>query len=930
VISSLVLYALIGLVLVVFGTRLGRVAFLVGAVAPALSVVWVAVHLGRVVDGESVSEIASWVPQLNLAVEFRLDALAATMSLIIGVVGVLILVYAASYFPRQTPDVGRLAGLLVLFAGSMAGLVQADNLLLLYVCWELTSVTSYLLIGHRYWDTAARAAALHALLVTAAGGLAMLGGFVILGEAAGTYRLSELARAPAPAGSVVTAAAVLILLGAFTKSAQYPFHGWLPGAMAAPTPVSAYLHSATMVKAGVYLVARLAPLFAATGWWRPVVFGVGLFTMIAGGLQALRQHDLKLLLAHGTVSQLGLMIVLFGAGTPAATTAGWIVLVGHAAFKAALFMVVGLLEHETGTRDIRHLPALSRRWRWVEGAAAISVASMAGIPLTAGFVAKEAAYDAFAAGPFSGAALVLAAVVGGSMLTLAYGARYYLGAFVAPRRPETPAPAETGPAPPPWRFTGPAVVLAAFTLVLGLAPALGERLAATTLSDLGMGDPAEAMHLRLWHGFNVAFGLSALTLAGGALLVVAGGRVQRVLGEGRSQPVADVVYLAALRGLGTLARRVTGTVQSGSLPVYSGVILATAAVLPAGALLGSWEWPAWPGWGPVSDLPIVGVLLAASLGAAIVRRRFSAAVFLGTAGYAMAALFVVHGAPDLALTQAAVETLSTVVFVLVLRWLPEHFERQSTPRRAAVRVGVSGLVGASVFAFAIIAAGAPQTTTTDTPVSHEMVARSVPDGGGRNVVNVILVDFRALDTLGEITVLASAAIGAAALARVDRQTNGAQQTAPTLATAAGRIRRIVFVDVSVQLIFHVVVVTSLWLLFAGHNQPGGGFVGGLLAGSAITLRYIAGGIDEIRRRSRFRPWTVLGAGLLLAATTAAFPVLSGSSVLEVATVSLSLPLVGTAKLSSALVFDIGVYLTVVGVVLMAFAAFGDEPAEARP
>jgi multicomponent Na+:H+ antiporter subunit A len=364
-------------------------------------------------------------------------------------------------------------------------------------------------------------------------------------------------------------------------------------------------------------------------------------------------------------------------------------------------------------------------------------------------------------------------------------------------------------------------------------------------------------------------------------------------------------------------------VQNGSLPAYSGVILVTAAVLPAAALLRSFDWPGWPAFGAIGDVPIVGILLLCAFGAATVRRRFSAAVFLGGTGYAMAGLFVVDGAPDLALTQVAVETLTTVVFVLVLRQLPDRFERQSSSGRRAVRLGVAGLVGAMVFTFAIVAGG----SRTAPPVSDEMIARAEPEGHGHNVVNVILVDFRALDTLLEITVLAVASIGAVALARVGRRV-AEQHGEPAASRAEDGVRRIVFVDVSVRVIFHAVLMASLWLLFAGHNAPGGGFVGGLLAGSAIVLRYIAGGMSEVRGRSRFRPWTVLGVGLLVATTTAALPILGGGAVLDVASASLTVPLLGTARLSTALVFDTGVYLTVAGMVLMAFEAFGDEPAEA--
>ncbi len=927
-IAILVTFGVLGMVLLTFGERLGRWAFLVAALAPAVSTVWVCAQLPGIVDGRVVSEHLSWVGGLGLAIDLRLDGFAATMTLIVSGIGVLVLLYAASYFSSDAPHLGRLAGLLVLFAGAMVGLVQSDHLLLLYTCWEITSVTSYLLIGNDHTDADARAAALHALLVTSAGGLAMLGGFVLLAAESGTYRLSELADGAVPGGATVTAALVLVLLGAFTKSAQYPFHAWLPGAMAAPTPISAYLHSATMVKAGVYLVARLAPIFAATMVWRPLVLTIGLATLVAGGLRALRQHDLKLLLAFGTVSQLGLMVVLFGAGTPEATAAGWVLLVAHALFKATLFFVVGIIDHQTGTRDIREITPLGPGWRRVEATAAISAASMAGVPLAAGFIAKEEAYGAFAGMPFGGSAVVLAAMVGGSMITFAYGVRFYWGAFVEPRRRARTEgdEAELEPASAPsWRFVAPGVVMAGASVALGVAPQVLDPFASVAVASLHA--TAEAVHLELWHGFNLALALSVLTLGGGWLLVVFNRRTQSVLATGSAVPTGEAVYLVLLRALAVTSRRVTGIVQNGSLPAYSGVILATAAVLPAAVLLSSWDWPGWPAFGASGDVPIAGLLILAAFGAATARRRFSAAVFLGAAGYAMAGLFVVDGAPDLALTQVAVETLTTVVFVLVLRQLPDRFERQSSSgRRRAVRLGVAGLVGATVFVFAIIAGG----SRIAPPVSDEIIARAEPDGHGRNIVNVILVDFRALDTFGEITVLAVASIGAVALARVGRRVaeEGAEEGKEPVVARAEGLNRIVFVDVSVRVIFHAVLMASLWLLFAGHNAPGGGFVGGLLVGSAITLRYIAGGMKDVRGRSRFRPWTVLGAGLLLAALTATFPLLGGGDVLDVASASVTVPLLGTARLSTALVFDTGVYLTVVGMVLMAFEAFGDEPAEA--
>jgi multicomponent Na+:H+ antiporter subunit A len=549
--------------------------------------------------------------------------------------------------------------------------------------------------------------------------------------------------------------------------------------------------------------------------------------------------------------------------------------------------------------------------------ALLAAGSMAGVPLGAGFVAKEYIYESLDVASFPGVALAFAIVVVGSMLTVAYSWRFYRGAFVTPRRRGSEDRAPLGA--PSVSFLAPAAALALAGVVLGVAPWIGDGLANASIAAYGGGE----IHLSLWHGFGIPLALSVLALAGGAALALGDRRVQPLLARGGSIPSGAEVYVAALRTLGIAAARVTGFVQSGSLPVYAGVIMATAALLPSGVLLVGWEWHGWPGFGRLSEASVTAVLLMAALGAAIIRRRFSAAVFLGVAGYAMAGLFVLSGAPDLALTQVAVETLFTVVFVLVLRRLPERFERQSSPRRRAIRLAIAASVGVTVFVLALASAG----VRLSPPVSEEMVARSVPDGHGRNVVNVILVDFRGFDTLGEITVLAVAAIGAVALARVGRRAAEARGVAPQ---PTAPVRRLAFVDVSVRVVFYAVLMMSLWLLFAGHNQPGGGFVGGLLAGSAITLIYIAGGIDEVRALSRFRPWTVLGAGLLLAAGTAAAPLLGGGAVLEAGRATFDLPLVGAVSVSSTLAFDTGVYVVVVGMVLMAFDAFGDDPAEAMP
>jgi multicomponent Na+:H+ antiporter subunit A len=687
--------------------------------------------------------------------------------------------------------------------------------------------------------------------------------------------------------------------------------------MVAPTPVSAYLHSATMVKAGVYLIARLSPAFGEVGFWRPLVVGVGVVTMVGGGLRALRQTDLKLLLALGTVSQLGFMVAVFGWGTPEATTAGCVLLLGHAAFKAAAFMVVGALDHQHGTRDIRSLPRPTPGWGLVTATTVVSAASMAGVPLALGFIGKEAALEALHRATGPGAVVALLGATAGSVLTAAYSARFAFGALGRLARPAAAAEcAAASLGPPAVALVLPGAVLAAASVVLGVLPALEDPLVDAAAAALDRA--VEPVHLALWHGLSLPLLLSGIAIIGGLALHLARHTVDPVLALGHTPASSAGLYGLALRGLNALADRVTGVAQPGSLPIYLGVIATTAAAIPGGMLL---TGPSWPGWPELVEtpvhLPVVALVLGAALAASVVRRRFTAALYLGLVGYAMAGLFVVQGAPDLALTQVAIETLTTVLFVLVLRRLPDRFASRTPPGRRAIRLAVAGSVGATVF-FLALATGSEHPPT---PTSDAMVERAYADGEGRNVVNVVLVDFRGFDTLGEITVLAAGAIGTVALARAGRRPGTSDRAVP----AAVPLARLVTLDVSVRVVFTAVMVGSIYLLFAGHNQPGGGFAGGIVAGAAVALRYVSGGIDEVRRLSRSQPWTVLGSGVLIAATTALVPLLLGGAVLESASFTLHPPLLGAVKLTSVLAFDIGVYLAVVGLALMVFESFGDDP-----
>jgi multicomponent Na+:H+ antiporter subunit A len=947
--ALLLAHLVIGLGLVVAGARVGRSGVLVATVAPAATMVWLALQAGGVLDGDPVRQSVAWVPQLGLELNLRLDGFATLFVTLVSGIGVLIFLYAGPYLTAGGAGQGRLLGLLVLFSGSMLGLVLADDLIVLFGFWELTSITSFLLIGNDHESIKARAAALQALLVTGVGGLAMLAGFVLIGQAVeggGTHRLSEVLASP-PTGTPVTVGLVLVLVGAFTKSAQYPFHSWLPGAMVAPTPVSAYLHSATMVKAGVYLIGRFAPAFADVWIWRPLVVGVGLVTMAAGGLRALRQHDLKLVLAYGTVSQLGFMVAMFGLGTAETVADACELVLAHALFKAALFMVVGIIDHQTGTRDIRLLRRPGPGWRPVTAVTVVSAASMAGFPLLFGFVAKEDTFAGLAPGSPEYSGLVLVAVVIASMLTVAYSLRFLWGALGMTHDDRAAAgPGAVAPAPRPRpSFVAPAAVLSTLTVVFGVAPRVVQQLIEGAAGSLAA--DVAPFHLAAWHGWNLPLLLSGVVLAGGFVLFLGRRPLDRVLAVGGRIPSGGAAYLATLRALNAVADRTTAVVQSGSLPAYAGVILTTAALLTTGALVLGDGWPGWPAvFGSAGHVAVCIALIVTAVAAGAVHRRFSAALLLGATGYAMAGLFVVQGGADLALTQVAIETLTTVLFVLVLRRLPDRFESRARRGVRAVRVIAALSVGVMVFVMALTAGG----NGSAPPVSDEMLERSLPDGDGRNVVNVILVDFRGIDTMGEITVLAAAAIGSVALARAGRRPRevGTAAHAPAPAAAAiaaaapdgpvpgpmpargERLKRLVVVDVAVRLVFSAVIVGSIYLLFAGHNQPGGGFVGGIVAGAAVALRYVAGGIDDVRDLSRAQPWTVLGTGLLLSAVTVLVPVMLGAAPLESAEFETDLPLLGHIKVTSALPFDVGVYLLVLGLVLMVFESFGDDPQQVMP
>lgn len=886
---------------------LGGRVFLLLAMLPAATLAWAAVHAPGILEGGAVEERLAWAPGMGFDLALRVDAFALLMIGLVSGIGVLVFVYSRWYFGEK-PGIGHLAALLLGFAGAMLGLVASDNLLALYLFWELTSVTSYLLIGFDNRSASARAAALRALLVTTAGSLALLAGLVLLGQLSGTLLLSELVSRP-PQGPLAEVALALVLFGALTKSAQVPFHFWLPGAMAAPTPISAYLHSATMVKAGVYLVARLAPAFADVGFWRPVVLGLGVATLLLAGWRALAQQDTKLLLAYGTTSQLGFLMVLLGAGTEAATVAGVTLLLAHAGFKAALFLVVGVVDKAAGTRDLSRLSGMYRALPIAFATAAAAAASMAGLPPMLGFVAKETAFGALLESGAWWGPVVAVTVVAGSALTFAYSIRLVWGLF-ASKTPEELAPGivAVDVRRPPWPLLAPATLLAALGVGAGVWVAgLSGLVSAAARALLPVAPPHE---LALWHGFNVALSLSVAAVAGGVVLWWARARVEQVRGRLPWRWEATAVYDRGLAALLEGAAWFTGRVQTGSLPMYLVVILATAVGLPGAFLLFQTSLPeAVELADRPMDVPIALLMAAAAIAAVRLRRRMAAVVTVSFVGYGVAFLFVIQGAPDLALTQLLVETLLLVLFVLVLRRLPPDFPDRRSGLWEAPRIALSAAVGLAIAA-AVLVAGAARVAPS---VSREHLSRAVPEGGGHNVVNVILVDFRAFDTYGEILVLTVAALGFMGLIRAWRRDPRTRRRAS--GHRAAPLAGSPILNGAIRALFHTILLFSLVLLIVGHDRPGGGFIGGLVAGAAFILVYLGGGERRVRIAEPLRPEVLLGGGTFVATSSGVLSWLAGGAFLESAGWSLELGALGKLALSTVLLFDAGVYLVVLGLVI---------------
>ncbi len=930
-------------------TALASCAGLISVVAAA----WVIGLFPQVRDGGVIRETISWVPSLGLDLTLRIDGFAWMFAVLVTVIGALVSLYARYYMSPEDP-VARFYAFFLAFMGAMLGVVTSGNLVQLVVFWELTSVVSFLLIGYWHHRLDAQRGARMALTVTGAGGLALLGGVIILGQIVGSYELDVVLASGdrVRAHPLYPIALVLILLGAFTKSAQFPFHFWLPRAMAAPTPVSAYLHSATMVKAGVFLLARLWPVLSGTELWFWLVSSAGMLTLLLGAYLAMFQNDLKRILAYSTVSHLGLITLLFGLNSPLAAVAGVFHIMNHATFKASLFMAAGVVDHETGTRDIRRLNGLIRSMPRTGALALVASGAMAGVPLLNGFLSKEMFFAEtvfLSSHPLVEVGLPVLSTVAASFAVV-YSLRFGYDIFFGP--PSTDLPREPEEAPP-WMRT-PIALLVVSCLIVGVAPAIsiGSSLAAAARPVVGGVLPDYS--LALWHGFNMPMLMSFVAISVG---VVGYLWLRKQQERGRLQDAPLVARLngrrlfeACLIGLTRFSRRALRVVGTQRLQTQLFAVIAVALLL---ALLAARGVPL--AWGERERLPaspafvllwVIGAVCA--VGAAVMAKfhRLVAITLMGGAGLVTCLTFVWFSAPDLALTQIVVEVVTTILFLLGLRWLPMRLAEiparvtlRDTARRARdLLLAVSAGSGLAALSYAMLTRPAPDS------ISPFFLRRALPEGGGANVINVMLVDFRALDTLGEITVLGAVALTVYALLRRFRPPTESiaqpdQQRAlpadvvtdlvkPRTAGDAARGYMLV-PSVIARLLLPVSLVVAVHFFMRGHNEPGGGFVAGLVVAIAMLTQYIFSGTHWVEGHTRLRPARWIAVGLLLGAATGLGAVVLGYAFLTTHTAHASLPLVGEVHLPSATFFDLGVFAVVVGSTLLILTALAHQSVRAH-
>ncbi len=914
--------ALFSLILAAWVKKRSVYAF-ISAAAFALALA-AALHLLVSSKGQTPQAVLPWMPSLGINLSLRMDGLGAMFTVIILGIGVLVAIYANGYLHSDDPP-ARFFGALSLFGGAMVGVVLSDDLIALCVFWELTTISSFLLIGYWFHRERARYGAYQSLVVTALGGLALLAGVLMLGIAAGSFEWSRILQASEKikAHHWFTPALLLILLGAFTKSAQFPFHFWLPNAMEAPTPVSAYLHSATMVKAGVFLLAKFHPLFHNHHLWLPLVGSIGLLTMLWAGYVALHQRDMKALLAYSTVSQLGFMTTLLGLGTEEAAAAAILVLMTHAVFKAALFLSAGIVEHETHTRIFDELGGLAKEMPVTATFAVIAAAASAGLPPLNGFLGKELAFEAayhFAEKTHSLLILILLTIA--SVFTAAYSYRFVWEVFFKhPPRPHTKVHEPKG------FLRLPVILLGSLCVLMGVATSWFVQ----PLFSIGASTVAEAVpKVKLWHGLGVPFLMSLVAIFGGVLVMVAYKPLTN-LHLSLPQWNGDKSYDLLTKGLLSGAELLTNTLQSGSLRRYLWVTV-TFVVVGAASLLAQGGWFKFPAIQPAPPTTIVlGVVLviAAILTAILQTKRLLAVFSLGIVGAMVVAHFILLSAPDLALTQLVVEVASLLLFLAVLVFLPKEIADREPPIAKWQDAALAIFIGASVTTLLLAIFAVPFET-----VSHYYYATAKELAGGKNVVNVIVVDYRSYDTLGEITVMGIAGLSIFSLIRLRRRLTESKSGKDesvyvdlppehwTLGTQGKGSTPLIMTVVRIILVPGLLV--GLYLFWRGHNAPGGGFIAGLVVAALIGLQYIAFGESRVRKAFHVNYRVLIALGWLSALLTGAVAFLLGFPFLTSGYRYWHLPILGEIEIPSAMFFDLGVLFVVAGVVLMVLSLLGES------
>ncbi|MCR8548178.1 monovalent cation/H+ antiporter subunit A [Salipiger sp. P9] len=881
------------------------------AVPTVLALVFLGVMAPGVLDGGTVTAKIDWLPALGLNANFMLDGLGLLFAGMILGMGLLITLYARFYLSGDDP-MGQFYTYLLLFQGAMLGIVVSDNILLLLVFWELTSLSSFLLIG--YWKhlPEGRQGARMALTVTGAGGLAMIAGMLILGNIAGSYDLSVILehREAIQASEYYLPALILILLGAFTKSAQFPFHFWLPHAMAAPTPVSAYLHSATMVKAGIFLMARMWPVLAGTEEWFYIVSTVGLITMVIGALIALFKDDLKALLAFSTVSHLGLLTMLLGLGSKMAAVVAVFHILNHLTFKAALFMSAGIVDHETHTRDIKRLGGLASLMPVTALIAVVAALSMAGIPPLNGFMSKEMMLEEVAHTHWWGGEwpiIILATL--GALLSVAYSFRFIGHTFFGPVRDDYPH----HPHDPPVGMLLAPGFLAVLVVLIGLAPM---TFAAPIVEAAGLAVTGSEphVHLKLWHGVTPALFMSMVAVGGGAVLLWLHRPLDRIW-LSTPRPEAKVMFDALMRRVVLGSRFITEVAHNGAISRYLAIFTVATILLGYAAFQGGGMPAPTRGLLPVPPLVGVGFVLLMVATAATVtmhRSRFRALILTSVVGLMVSAGFVYLSAPDLALTQISVDTVTVMLMLLALHFLPKETPRESPIglhiRDGAIAIAAGVAVASLAYAFLL--------RDIDT-ISGYHLANSYKGGGGNNVVNVILVDFRGYDTYGEIIVLGIAGLTLYAL--MEALLNGPASRRLrnwTFPPDRSRDRHPLMMVVATRVMMPIAALVGVYIFLRGHNLPGGGFVAGLVISIALLMQYMASGFAWAQDRKRFEYHSMIGWGVVVAGLTGAGAWLAGQPFLTSAFGYFRIWPFEEFELATAALFDLGVFLTVLGAVML--------------